>query len=559
MRKITPVLALALAGAVPAAAATAPHPFNAHDLHEMQRLSDPQPSPDGRSIAFVVRTTDFEANKGRNDIWLVGLDGTGLTQLTSDPAPDTNPRWAPDGKNLYFLSARSGSTQVWRLPIPGTDKQALQVTDLPFDVANLTLSPDGKRIAFSLEVYPRLLHPRLHQGTPGRQGEEQDLGAALRRRLRPPLGFVERWTAQPSLRRHPRAGWQGGRAGGSEPRPGLGRRAVPPGRRRRGVGLHAGRPELVFAARWPARRTAKSPGPPTSTSTRCRWTARRRRATSPPPISPGTRQPAFSPDGKTLAYLRHEARRLRGRPLLDRPARPGDRQGPRDRRRLGPLARTGCSSRRTARPCTARRATSGQHPLFAIDVATGKVRKVVAEGHARTSGSRRRPPRLRPRHPDGAGRAVHRQDRRLRPEADHPLQQGPPRRRPLRRVRAVLTSPVRTATPCTAASSSRWASRRARSIRSPSSSTAARRARSTTSSTTAGTRRSTPARATPCVDDRLPRLDRLRPGLHRRDQRRLGRQAAGGPAEGARRGRSALPLARRRPRRARSAPPTAAT
>src|SRR5437868_14514184 len=119
MRKITPVLALALAGAVPVAAVP-PHPFTARDLHEMQRLSDPQPSPDGRHVAFVVRTTDFEANKGRNDIWLVELDGTGLMQLTSDAAADTNPRWAPDGKNLYFLSTRSGSTQVWRLPVPGT-------------------------------------------------------------------------------------------------------------------------------------------------------------------------------------------------------------------------------------------------------------------------------------------------------------------------------------------------------------------------------------------------------------------------------------------------------
>ncbi len=72
------------------------HPFSVHDMLAMDRLSDPQVSPDGKWIVFVLRQTDLEANKGRTDLWLLGTDGTGLRRLTSHPEGDSNPRWAPD-------------------------------------------------------------------------------------------------------------------------------------------------------------------------------------------------------------------------------------------------------------------------------------------------------------------------------------------------------------------------------------------------------------------------------------------------------------------------------
>src|ERR1700710_1085344 len=157
MRKLSLLAFTILLAALPALAAE-PHPFNVHDLVTMQRISDPEPSPKGDRIAFVVRATDLEANRGRTDLWLVNADGGGLTRLTDDPASDDTPRWAPDGKSLYFLSSRSKSSQVWKLDMSGgadrTVGAPVQVTQLPFDVSNLTVSPDGSRLAFSLEVYP---------------------------------------------------------------------------------------------------------------------------------------------------------------------------------------------------------------------------------------------------------------------------------------------------------------------------------------------------------------------------------------------------------------------
>ena len=107
-------IATALASPASAAAAAAdPHPFTVHDLLAMQRISDPQVSPDGKQVLFTLRTTDLDANAGRNDLWLVGVDGSGLRQITTHKSGDFNGRWAADGRSIYFLSTRSGSSQVF--------------------------------------------------------------------------------------------------------------------------------------------------------------------------------------------------------------------------------------------------------------------------------------------------------------------------------------------------------------------------------------------------------------------------------------------------------------
>jgi len=128
------------------------HPFSVHDMLAMDRISDSQVSPDGKLIVFTLRKTDLEANRGRTDIWLVGVDGKNLRPLTSHPASDFNARWSACGKCLFFISTRSGSSQVWRIRLDGGEAQ--QVTDLPLDVSNLVTSPDKKHIAFTIEVFP---------------------------------------------------------------------------------------------------------------------------------------------------------------------------------------------------------------------------------------------------------------------------------------------------------------------------------------------------------------------------------------------------------------------
>ncbi len=125
--------------------------FSVQDLVRMDRVSDPQPSPDGESIAFVRRQTEMEADKGRTDIWVIDSTGENLRQVTDREASDSGPRWSADGGSLYFLSSRSGSSQVWRV---GADGENLtQITDLPLDINGFLLSPDGTNLVLAMDVF----------------------------------------------------------------------------------------------------------------------------------------------------------------------------------------------------------------------------------------------------------------------------------------------------------------------------------------------------------------------------------------------------------------------
>ena len=135
-----------------AAPATATHPFSVHDLLAMDRISDPRVSPDGNSVVFVLSRTDLDHNRRRTDLWLVNSDGSGLRRLTSHEAGDSDPRWSADGRSVWFLSGRSGSSQVWRIPVGGGEAE--QVTRLPLDVGAFQVAPDDAKLVLTMEVFP---------------------------------------------------------------------------------------------------------------------------------------------------------------------------------------------------------------------------------------------------------------------------------------------------------------------------------------------------------------------------------------------------------------------
>jgi dipeptidyl aminopeptidase/acylaminoacyl peptidase len=123
------------------------------DLNGLARVSDPQVSPDGRYIVYTQRDADLDANRGRTDLWMVDLDNPAKPRrLTQHSANDMHPRWSVDGNSIYFLSARAGSTQVWRLPLAGGE--AVQITDYPLEVNSFKFSPDGSHIALAMDMLP---------------------------------------------------------------------------------------------------------------------------------------------------------------------------------------------------------------------------------------------------------------------------------------------------------------------------------------------------------------------------------------------------------------------
>jgi dipeptidyl aminopeptidase/acylaminoacyl peptidase len=147
------------AGATGAATPAPDHsqPFTVQDMVRLDRLSEIAASPDGKRVAYTLRTTDMEANKGRNSIWLLDTGKRGaVPQRLTDLAANSNAaEWSADGRFIYFLSNRGGSTQVWRVA-PGADASdagALQITNLPLDIGSFRVSPKADRILVSIEVY----------------------------------------------------------------------------------------------------------------------------------------------------------------------------------------------------------------------------------------------------------------------------------------------------------------------------------------------------------------------------------------------------------------------
>jgi dipeptidyl aminopeptidase/acylaminoacyl peptidase len=140
-------------------------PMSETDLATMKRLSGATASPDGTMIAYQLRETDLEANKGKTDLFMLKLGVTNAQPVRFASKPDKNehdPAFSPDGKSIFYISNESGSEQIWRYDIAsGT---AMQASNFKTDVAGFKISPDGEKFAVWGRHCARLHGIRLREG-----------------------------------------------------------------------------------------------------------------------------------------------------------------------------------------------------------------------------------------------------------------------------------------------------------------------------------------------------------------------------------------------------------
>ena len=144
------IMSAVLLVAAPAAAlpqAPARRAVNPGDLYRLRTLRDVQLSPDGAWVAYVVGTLDSARDRGNSDLYMSSFDGARTVQLTFTPDGESSPRWSPDGRYLSFVASRGESRsggQIWLLDRSGGEAQ--QLTSLRPGVSDYAWSPDSRRI-----------------------------------------------------------------------------------------------------------------------------------------------------------------------------------------------------------------------------------------------------------------------------------------------------------------------------------------------------------------------------------------------------------------------------
>ena len=371
----TACLPLLIAAALPAAAHAATRGLEARDLATLERYAAPVLTPDGRTVLFTRRSVDFDANRSGTALW--AQDATRANakarRLTPEGWSINSHDVSPDGRTAYFLSAKSGSMQLYAVPVAGGTPR--QVTQLPLDVGSYSISPDGRRVAVSLETFPDCgADLACSSARNEAKGKDKRSGMLFDRM------FIRHWDS-----------WNEGRLNrlfvadlGGKPATGavlVGGSVVAdvPSRPFGDATEYAWSPDgrsIAFTAR------AADRVEPWSTNFDI-WLASADGSGEPRNLTAGN--PAwdtvgqFSADGRKLYYR-----------AMKRPGFEADRLGLMEldlasgtRREIAPRwdrSADGVQLSRDGRTLYTTAQDVGQHPLFAIDVASGAARRVVADG-----------------------------------------------------------------------------------------------------------------------------------------------------------------------------------
>ena len=147
MRKQIVAAAIVVAFATANSSPADPRALKPEDFAQLRDVDEPNISPDGNLVAYVVKVADMEKDKRPGNLWLAKWDGSENRALTFGIKGQKHPRWSPDGKWIGFLSGREDdneSDQLWLLPIGGGEAE--KITDAKGGVDDFAWSPDSKRI-----------------------------------------------------------------------------------------------------------------------------------------------------------------------------------------------------------------------------------------------------------------------------------------------------------------------------------------------------------------------------------------------------------------------------
>lgn len=133
------------------------------------RTSEPEVSPDLKTVIYGVTYYDIAQNKGNREIWSVNIDGTEKKQLTTTRFSEYQALWRPDGKKIGFLSAESGTMQMWEMDPDGSGR--VQITKVEDGITGFKYAPDQKKILYTKDIYLEKVEKELYKDLPLTSGK----------------------------------------------------------------------------------------------------------------------------------------------------------------------------------------------------------------------------------------------------------------------------------------------------------------------------------------------------------------------------------------------------
>jgi dipeptidyl aminopeptidase/acylaminoacyl peptidase len=137
-------------------------------LWSFGRLSEPELSPDKKTILYGVTYYDIAQNKGNRELYTIGTDGQNLNRITTTRFSEYQAMWTPDGNKIVFMSAESGAMQVWEMTPDG--KNRTQITNIENGINGFKYAPDGKKILYTSDVVPEKQFQDIYAGLPKASG-----------------------------------------------------------------------------------------------------------------------------------------------------------------------------------------------------------------------------------------------------------------------------------------------------------------------------------------------------------------------------------------------------
>jgi dipeptidyl aminopeptidase/acylaminoacyl peptidase len=152
MRRAPLLLILLIIACAPAAVAQK-RAFGLEDLYRIKNVSEVQVSPDGKSIVYVLTTSDLARARRTSRIWMMDSAGQNARPVSPEGTSASSPRFSPDGGQLAYITTKDNQANIFLVSAQGGG-EARQLTNISTGVYDQLWSPDGKWMAFSTDIYP---------------------------------------------------------------------------------------------------------------------------------------------------------------------------------------------------------------------------------------------------------------------------------------------------------------------------------------------------------------------------------------------------------------------